>query len=213
MSIVLENAQDVYGIDVRARFDPAVIEIVDADPDSAGIQMIPGSFPQPDFLVRNTADNQAGTLQYVTTQVNPTLPVKGSGLVFSIQVRGKALGQSAVVSIEFVEIADRRGNTLPVDSLNSTVTVVSPKPPTVTPTAPPMSTVTVIDPTRASTPVTSATRVSPTRTTPATASGNRADQLPSDSVLIWVALAGFVGAGVLLAVAATVLLRRRHRTP
>ncbi len=30
VSIVLENAQEVYAIDVQASFDPAVVEVVDA---------------------------------------------------------------------------------------------------------------------------------------------------------------------------------------
>ena len=86
INIVLENAADVYGIDVRAKFDPALIEIVDADPAQDGIQMTPGTFLKPDFVVRNTADNGSGTLQYVVTQVNPTQPATGSGVVLTLNV-------------------------------------------------------------------------------------------------------------------------------
>jgi hypothetical protein len=216
LNIVLENAQDVYGIDIRARFDPSIIEVVDSDPASDDIQMIPGSFPQPDFLVRNTADNLAGTLQYVTTQMNPTLPVNGSGIVFSLQVRGKVLGQSAVFSIEFVEIADRRGNLLPVTAQSSTVTVVSPKPPTVTPTPPPTptsapATLAALEPTKAPTALMFTTKASTTRTATPAAPGGLGNEPPSDTVLILIALAGFAGALALLAVAAIVLVRRRQQ--
>ncbi len=85
INVVLENAADVYGIDVRARFDPALVEVVDADPAQDGIQMTPGSFLKPDFVVRNTADNGVGTLQYVVTQVNPTQPATGSGVVLTLE--------------------------------------------------------------------------------------------------------------------------------
>jgi hypothetical protein len=134
LDILLENAQDVYGIDVRATFDPAVVEVVDADPDRDGIQMSPGSFIRPDFTMRNEADNQAGTLQYACTQVNPSAPVYGNGVVFSIQWRGKDLGRQSQLGIVFVEIADRRGVKLAVRGQNGVLEVVQPRPPTPTPT-------------------------------------------------------------------------------
>ncbi len=107
--------------------------------------MIPGDFIKPDFAVRNGADNAAGTLQYVITQVNPTPPASGSGIVFSIQFRGKVLGQQAELKIDSVQIADQRGVKLSVQPQNGTLTVVPPKPETPTPpapTAPPESAVT-----------------------------------------------------------------------
>jgi hypothetical protein len=142
INIVLENAKDAYGIEVRAKFDPAVVEVFDSDPNQTGVQMIPGSFIKPDFLVRNTADNQKGTLQYVITQVNPTPPVNGNGVVLSIQLRGKTLGKKTTLTIDFVDIADRQGRKLPVRGQSGTLNIVQPKPPTptatlsVTPTVP-----------------------------------------------------------------------------
>jgi hypothetical protein len=130
--IVLENAQDVYGIDLRAAFDPAYVEVADSDPAKNGTQLIPGDFIKPDFLVRNEADNQAGTLIYVATQVNPTLPATGSGAVLSIQLRGLKMGKSAF-TITSVQIADRQGNLLPVSSEDGSIVVGTPKPPTPTP--------------------------------------------------------------------------------
>jgi hypothetical protein len=130
---VLENAQEVYGIEVKASFDPAVVEVVDADPDKEGIQMVPGEFLKPDFLVRNTSDNQAGTLHYVITQVNPTPPVNGTGVVLSIQFLGKALGQQSGFTIDFVDIVDRRGAKLSVEPQDGALAIVPPKPPTPTP--------------------------------------------------------------------------------
>lgn len=133
LTIVLEDAQDAYGIDVRARFDPAVVEVVDADPARDGVQVIPGDFLRPDFRVRDTADNAAGTLQYVITQVNPTEPASGRGVVFSIMVRGKVEGARTAFIIDFVEIADRRGNLLPVTGAETAIEVVAPRPATPTP--------------------------------------------------------------------------------
>ena len=54
LTIILADAQDVYGIDVRATFDPQRVEVVDADPAKDGVQLAPGTFPQPDFVARNS---------------------------------------------------------------------------------------------------------------------------------------------------------------
>lgn len=122
VNVLLENAAEVYGIDMRARFDPAFIEIVDADPAQDGIQMTPGSFLKPDFVVRNTVDNGAGTLQYVVTQVNPTQPATGSGVVLTLNVRGKTSGQSEL-KFDSVQMADRRGQSLAVQPQNGVIRV------------------------------------------------------------------------------------------
>jgi hypothetical protein len=126
VNIELENAADVYGIDVRAKFDPALIEIVDADPAQDGIQMTPGTFLKPDFVVRNTADNGVGTLQYVVTQVNPTQPATGNGVVLTLNVRGKTSGQTEL-KIDSVQMADRRGQSLAVQPQNGIIRVGQPQ--------------------------------------------------------------------------------------
>ena len=74
---------------MRAKFDPAVLEVVDANPAQDGVQIVPGSFLKPDFVVRSLADNAAGTIWYASTQVSPTLPVSGTGVLFSAVLRAK----------------------------------------------------------------------------------------------------------------------------
>ena len=113
VQFVLADAQNAYGIDVHATFDPKVVEVVDADPGADGVQMTPGDFLRPDFVVRNVADNEKGTLRYALTQVNPTQPVSGTGVIFTVQFRGKAAGETAL-TLAPVELADRQGQLLPV---------------------------------------------------------------------------------------------------
>jgi hypothetical protein len=125
VAIRLENASDVYGIDVRAAFDPAIVEIVDADPATDGVQMFEGAFPQPDFVALNAADNAAGTLRYVVTQVNPTPPATGAGVVFSFQVRARA-GGATDLAIALVEMSDRDGNLLAVTPGAAAIQVTGP---------------------------------------------------------------------------------------
>ncbi len=212
LDILLVNAREVYGMDVRARFDPDALEIVDADPRKDGIQMIPGEFIKPDFLVRNTVDNQMGTLQYVITQVNPALPVNGDGVVLSILIRGKIKGES-VLRIDFVEIANREGRTLPVTSQNGTIIVGPPKPVTPTPTAGPTPS---ILPT-ASLLLTPApeieneqVQIKRTLSGPPARSVEKTDRL-DQRTLVWIAGGGFAGALVLLILAGVIYLRRSSK--
>ncbi len=92
LQILLVNAEKIYGIDMQATFDPAVVEIVDADSRQTGIQMMPGGFLKADFAVRNLADNKNGTLRYVITQLNPTPPASGKGIILSISLPGQEDG-------------------------------------------------------------------------------------------------------------------------
>jgi hypothetical protein len=213
LNIVIDNAQDVYGIDVRGKFDPNVIEIADADPSTDGVQMIPGDFIKPDFLVRNTADNKKGTFQYVITEVNPTPPAQGSGVVLSILIRGKALGKQSSFTIDFVQIADRHGKKLSVSSQNGSVVVVTPKPPTATPTGnatPTLAATATITPAQTIAP----TRTAVTRTPiPVRAVQQTGNSFLLNAILILVAGGTCLGTIVLLAFAAFLLLRRRPPPP
>lgn len=112
--VLLQNATNVYGIDVRASFDPALVEVVDADSTREGVQLQPGEIPQPDFVVGQDVDPQTGAVRYVVTQLNPTPPASGSGILFTLTVQGRGQAGSGEFRIESVEMANRDGELLPV---------------------------------------------------------------------------------------------------
>ena len=58
VKFVLADAQNAYGIDVRATFDPKVVEVVDADPGKDGVQLTPGDFSEARLRGANVADNE-----------------------------------------------------------------------------------------------------------------------------------------------------------
>jgi hypothetical protein len=64
VAIHIENATRLYGAEVHLAFDPARLEVQDADPDTEGVQIQAGDFPSPDFVVQNQADNVKGTIDY-----------------------------------------------------------------------------------------------------------------------------------------------------
>ena len=199
LQILLVNAENVYGIDLQARFDPAVVEVVDADPRQDGVQMTPGTFLKPDFVALNHADNTTGTLRYVVTQLNPTPPANGEGVILSIQFLGKVSGVETILDIVSIQIADRRGVKQPVTGQDATLVAVPPKPPTPTriPDATPVATL-------AASFTPSVIPFSAPPTIPAQPGGSTGENPPvrasemksvlSDRNLAYVAVVGFFGA-------------------
>ena len=210
MRILLVNAQNVYGIDLQATFDPAVVEVVDADSKKTGVQMISGDFLKPDFTILNTADNTAGTLRYVVTQLAPTHPANGKGTFLLIQFRGKVVGTSSKLTFTSTVIADRAGNKLPITIQAADLVIVRPKTPTPTPlsttyllpAAPTWAGATLTS-TRSqpsAQPSTTATRKNPSAQPSATANQHDHAWIPergpagSDQILTYIAVGGFSGA-------------------
>jgi hypothetical protein len=145
VQIWIENVTDLYAVDLQISFDPEVIEIQDADPNEAGIQIEPGDFLAAEFLVENEADNVTGDIFYVVTQRAPTPPVSGAGVLLSISFRAIGLGNSALTFVqnqlvsaagEFIPVTPQAGQIEvgPLITFTPTATL-APGEPTYTPTA------------------------------------------------------------------------------
>ena len=70
-------------------------------------------------------------MRYALTQVNPTAPATGAGVVFTVSLRGKTPGETTL-ALGPVEMADRRGQTLPVTAEAGTIKVVAAEAPSAT---------------------------------------------------------------------------------
>ena len=93
VDLYVENASDLYGVDLQLTFDTTIADVVDEDAGLIGVQILPLSgFLEPGFVVRKVADNSAGTTQYANTQLNPTLPPNGSGSVARVRMVGHTYG-------------------------------------------------------------------------------------------------------------------------
>ena len=140
--VKITDVQGVYGFELQLKYDPAVVEVVDADPDTPGIQSLPGDFLALDLLVRNVADNGAGTIEYVTTQLNPSEAKNGSGTLLTILFKGLSSGASSKVEVVKAQFANRNGERIEIPVAAGTVrvadaAVVSQSSPTPIPTARP----------------------------------------------------------------------------
>ena len=228
LHILLVNADAIYGIDLQATFDPAVVEVVDVNSKQAGIQMASGAFLKPDFVVYNTADNQAGRLRYVVTQLKPTSPANGKGTILSIQFRGKLAGHSTPLTITSAVVADRHGVKQSVTTRGAELVIVRPKSPTPTPTslpaanlvpAAPTWSVPSLTPTKSqptAQPSTTATRYAPTAPPGVEVTRNNQAWVPekgtaiSDRELTYIRVGGLSGA-LLLSGLMVWLLRSKRR--
>ncbi len=88
----------MYGIEVKIRFNPAVVEVLDSDTQRPGVQLAPGEFPNPatGFVAVNKVNSEAGEAHYTISELNPAPPASGSGVVVRVTFRGRAEGDSAV---------------------------------------------------------------------------------------------------------------------
>lgn len=102
MNLYVEDVTGLYGVEMDLSFDPAIAQVVDADPGTPGVQIQPlYDFLVPDFVVRRSANNTTGVIEYAATQIFPSQPVSGSGAVASVTFQSVSNG---TFSMPFTEV-------------------------------------------------------------------------------------------------------------
>ena len=122
VAIRVENVTRLYGAEVHLTFDPNYLEIQDADPDKSGVQLQMGSFPAPDFVVQNQADNVQGTIDYAVSQLAPREPIDGGGILATITVKTKGEG-SSWLAFTSAKLANPDGQQIPAETLAGEVAI------------------------------------------------------------------------------------------
>jgi hypothetical protein len=126
VDIAITDVNDLYGIQLELSFDPAVVEVVDADPGTAGVQITPGSCPVPDFVVLNDVDNATGTISFGATSLNPSPPCNGSGIVASIEFHGLVETPNTPVQLVDWLLSDTDGFPIPASTQDGALEIVTP---------------------------------------------------------------------------------------
>lgn len=136
IAVSIQDVQDLYAFDLTIQFDPAFLEVEDANGVINGIQVNQGNFLEGGMVITNAVDNQAGTIRFATTQLNPSPARSGSGILLVIRLIGKAQGTTAL-SLADVQLATRDGNQILASRSKATITIsdVAPNGPTPTPFA------------------------------------------------------------------------------
>ena len=94
VSIRVENATDLYGIEFQVSFDPNVVQVPDADDSLEGVQIAVGDWMADGFVAANKVDNEAGTVLFAATLLNPAEPLNGDGTVATIPFAAQGDGTS-----------------------------------------------------------------------------------------------------------------------
>ena len=127
IQVWVNDTPPLYGADVILTFDPAILEVQDDNPLQSGVQVENGGFLQPGFVVYNYADNTNGIIRYANTQINPMPDAIGSGKLFIVHFKAKAVGETSL-NLTKVELANRDGVIVPAQAQNGSVQVILQKP-------------------------------------------------------------------------------------
>jgi len=142
VEIWVNDVANLYAADVHVLFDPALLQVVDADAAAPGTQIEPVySFLNPGFIIKRVACNAAdpgnpdcpvgGKVWYSATQLNPTLPANGSGPIAAFTLVGRAEGLSTL-DISYQKLSSPTGQEVPASEVDSSIAVAPPAPPQVT---------------------------------------------------------------------------------
>lgn len=162
--VEIRDVTDLYAVDLEIRFDPDVIQIEDANPNLDGVQPALGTFLDAGLTLFNSVDNDEGVVRFVMSQVNPSEPKSGNGILLVLYVVGEEEGTSDL-EVTTLELSDRFGEAIAVEAVDGSVTV-SEEAALVESTAIPVQDPTGIVqvPTQAPTPIPTATSIPPTPT-------------------------------------------------
>lgn len=120
--VEVRGVSELYGVDLTIRFDPAVLQVEDANPNQAGIQPGLATFLDVGMTLFNTVDNETGTVRFVMSQINPSEGKSGDGNLLVLYFVGKQAGTS-LVSVEKVEFSNRFGEAIPVSGVEAQIVV------------------------------------------------------------------------------------------
>jgi hypothetical protein len=120
--VEIRDVTDLYAVDLEIRFDPELIQVEDANPNVDGVQPALGTFLDAGLTLFNEVDNEEGVVRFVMTQVNPSEPKSGDGVLVVLYVVGVGEGESDLEVIT-LELSDRLGEAIPVEAVDGSITV------------------------------------------------------------------------------------------
>jgi hypothetical protein len=124
VDLMLADVRGLYGAEIHLRFDPEALRVIDAAPDTDGVQLEPGTLPTPDFVVQNEADNDTGKIDYAVTQLPPSKPGEGSGTIARITFQAIKPSVSSLQFEQFL-LADTIGGNIDALPQDGQITVQS----------------------------------------------------------------------------------------
>lgn len=111
----VNDVSNLYAVDVRLSFDPAVVEVVSMTPVIDPVLQYTAG-----FTPRNIVNNFSGTIWYASTQMNPTPVANGSGHILKLTLRAKSTATVAFV-FTYIKLSNPSGVEIPATGINGSV--------------------------------------------------------------------------------------------
>lgn len=120
--VEIRDVADLYAVDLEIHFDPAVVQVEDANPSMDGVQPALGTFLEAGLALYSTVDNEAGVVRFAMSQVNPAEAKSGSGVVLILCFTGGSEGESDL-TVSVLDLSTRSGEAIPVEAVDGSVEV------------------------------------------------------------------------------------------
>jgi len=120
--IEIKNVENCYAFDIELRYDPQVLSVEDADPMRDGVQPALGTFLDAGMVLYNTVDTQNGIIRFVMSQMNPSEPKSGSGVLLVLYMKGLKEGESAL-EMTRADLSTREGQLIPTEMISGSVQI------------------------------------------------------------------------------------------
>jgi uncharacterized membrane protein len=123
--VLLSNASDFYGIEFFMSYDPAVLQVVDADPALPGVQIGLGEiFPSDQHTIGvNEVNTVTGQISLGVARLSPLPPVNGDGVLAHITWEAVGEGVSEL-NFTHTKLASPDGTELDAVSQNGVITTI-----------------------------------------------------------------------------------------
>lgn len=122
--VEIRDVTDLYAFDIQISYDPAVVQVEDADPNQEGIQPALGTFLDAGLTLFNGVDSENGLIRFVMTQANPSEAKSGSGVVLVLYLTGMQAGECDL-EVTALELSTRMGEAIAVEPVNGRVLVTA----------------------------------------------------------------------------------------
>lgn len=121
--IQVDGVTDLAGAEVHLEYDADLLEVVDADPETEGVQIAHGGFLPADFVAQNQVDLHEGRIDYAVARMPPHEPVSGDGPLATVTLRARGKGEGTL-ALRTILLADPNGNPIEADVVAGRVAVV-----------------------------------------------------------------------------------------
>ena len=119
--LTVSGANNLQGFAFKLRFNPAILQVVDADPGQDGTQIKLGSAFSggQNFIAVNTVDQNTGLIDFAAVMIG-SQSVNGEAVLAQIEWTPRQSGNSAL-RLENVELATSGGVSQPAQTQNGTI--------------------------------------------------------------------------------------------